>query len=366
MTIYLDYNATSPLRPEVKNTMLEVMGNPMNPSSIHSYGREARSIIERARRSILSSLNAEGARIIFVSSGTEANHLALKGIKNITTVVSAIEHASVIKANNNSVIIPVDNNGVVKLDALQNILASIDGKALVSVMLANNETGVIQPVKEIVEITYAHGDYLHTDAVQGVGKFNINFNDLNVDMMTISSHKCGGPQGIAALIIKKGLELEPMLRGGGQEYGIRAGTENVSAIHGFALALEMAIKEARDTSFITFMRDKLENELEIFNPVIFGIKAKRLGNTSYIEMPGVDAETQVVAFDLDGIAVSSGSACTSGKIEASHVLKAMGVESSSAVRVSLGWNTKEKDIKAFVDSWKKIYRRVNQQEARAA
>jgi len=366
--IYLDYNATVPLKEEVAEIMAEVAKLPYNPSSIHSFGREAKKLIEEARNEVAKFSGAENAQVIFTSSGTEANNMAINGIKDISAViVSSIEHVSVLKPaeDKKAFVIPVDENGVIRLDALRRILENVDGKALVSVMLANNETGVIQPIKEIAELVYRNGGYIHCDAAQALGKIKLNFNDLNVDMMTISAHKLGGPQGAAALIIKKGLVVAPFVKGGGQESGYRAGTENVAAIVGFGKAAELADEIKPD------LRDWLESEIKSYAPdaVIFGQNVARLPNTSYIAAGKMPSETQLIAFDLSGVAVSSGSACSSGKVSISHVLLAMGVskeQAAMAIRVSLGKETTKEEISRFLEIWKKNYDKTKRGYAEAA
>lgn len=364
-TIYLDYNATTPVLPQVKKAVLAAMEQPFNPSSIHAYGREGRKIVENARKQLMDAVKADGAQVIFTSSGTEANNLAITGCKAAATlVVSSIEHPSVLKIaeTHKAWLIPVDERGVVSLTALEKMLACLEEKPLVSVMLANNETGVIQPVKEIAQLVYRHGGYMHCDASQALGKIPLDFTELNVDMMTLSAHKCGGALGAAALIIKKGMVLNPAQIGGGQESGYRAGTENVPAIAGFGVAASHAATVSSE------LRDYLEREIATIAPdaIIFGKGAERLPNTSCIALPGMSGETQLIAFDLAGVAVSSGSACSSGKVGISHVLLAMGVDktlAASAVRVSVGQGTTKEDIDAFLNVWKRNY---DKQKTKAA
>ncbi len=286
-------------------------------------------------------------------------------------------------------VVPVDENGIVRLDALEAMLKNIEGGALVSVMLANNETGVIQPVREIAEIVFRHGGYVHCDASQAVGKIPVDMMALGVDILTISAHKFGGPQGVGALIVKKGMGLSSLQKGGGQERGYRAGTENVAGIVGFGVALSRRhppsftkknyrgihldgcneeegwpySSAVRNSGHDVELRNKLEHAITSFAPgaVVFGEKANRLPNTSCIAMPGVSGETQVIDFDLKGFAVSSGAACSSGKVEVSHVLLAMGVEkelAASAIRVSLGYATAEAEIDAFIKAWQALYERT--------
>ena len=351
MRIYLDHNATSPLRPEAKAAMLAAMDQGGNASSVHAEGRAARKLVDDSRDSVASALGVIAPMVIFTSGGSEANNTAIGGVDVERILVSGIEHPSVIEAAKVShlplELIPVDADGIVELDALAEML---DGpKALVSVMLANNETGVIQPVRDVVALAQKHGALVHTDAVQALGKIPVNFGLLGVDLMTVAAHKLGGPTGAGALIVRDGLPVKPLLVGGGQERRRRAGTENLAAIAGFAAVAAEKPIQVKD------LRDRLESELE--DTVIFAKTAERLPNTTCFAVPGMNAETLLMAFDLDGIAVSSGSACSSGKVARSHVLGAMGVPpevSLAAIRVSLGWNTTETEIDTFLAAWHRI------------
>jgi cysteine desulfurase len=342
---YLDHNATSPLRPEARAAMLAAFEIGGNASSVHAEGRAARALIDEARETIAGALGVIAPMVIFTSGGSEANNLILKGAPADRLLVSAVEHPSVVEAARASggpvETVPVDGDGIVDLDALDRMLGN-GPKALVSLMLANNETGVIEPVRETVAIARKHGALVHTDAVQAFGKVAVNFGILGVDFLTVSAHKLGGPMGAGALVIRDGLALEPLIHGGGQELRRRAGTENVPAIAGFAaVAREKRLDIRR-------LRDRLESELE--GAIIIGSSVERLANTTCLAWPGVSAETLLMAFDLDGIAISSGSACSSGKVAKSHVLAAMGLAPDivdGAIRVSLGWNTTEEDIDRF-------------------
>jgi len=354
---YLDHNATSTL-PEAKQAMLAALDAGGNASSVHAEGRAARKLLDDARDQVARAVGVIAPMVVFTSGGSEANNLALKGAPVERLIVSAIEHPAVLEAAKASgkpvEVIPVDGNGVVDLAALEALLKG--PRALVSVMLANNETGVIQPVAEIARM--AQGHLVHTDAVQALGKVPVNFGLLGVDMMTLSAHKPGGPLGAGALIVRDGLALTPLIHGGGQELRRRAGTENIPAIAGFGAVAQMKLQNCKA------LRDRLEAALE--GAVIFGREVERLPNTTCFAYPGMNAETLLMGFDLEGIAVSSGSACSSGKVAKSHVLSAMGAApeiSKAAIRVSLGWDTTENHIDHFIAAWRKIFER---HKARAA
>ena len=352
MRVYLDHNATSPLRESAKKAMLAALDLHGNASSIHAEGRRAHALIDDARHSLARAMGALPALVVFTSGGSEANNMVLKGAPAERLIVSAIEHPSVLEAAKASgkpvEILRVNGDGVVELEALERMLAS-GPRALVSVMLANNETGVIQPVRDVVALAQKHGALVHTDAVQALGKITVNFALLGADFLSVSAHKFGGPQGVGALLVRDGLALEPLIHGGGQELRRRAGTENIAAIAGFAAAVEEKRLEIKD------LRDHLESGLE--DAVIFGRTVERLPNTTCFAAPGIAAETALMALDLAGIAVSSGSACSSGKVSKSHVLQAMGVGpelAGSALRVSLGWTTTAEEIEQFISAWARI------------
>ncbi len=360
MRTYLDHNATSPLRPSVKAAMLAAMDVGGNASSIHAEGRTARKLMDDAREKLAFWLGCLPQMITFTSGGTEANNMALRGVDVQRILVSAIEHPSVLaaaKASGKTVeTIPVDHSGRVELVALQKML--VGSKALVSVMIANNETGVIQPIQDIAALVHAAGSLLHVDAVQAVGKARVNFGLLGVDMMTVAAHKVGGPTGIGALIIRDGLVVEPLLQGGGQELRRRAGTENLINIAGFAALADEPMLDTKN------LKAKLEAALE--SEVIFGAGVERLCNTTDFAIAGMTAETLLMKYDLEGIAVSSGSACSSGKVGPSHVLQAMGVApdlARAAIRMSLGWNTTEADIHHFISITQKFRARLNAKAA---
>jgi cysteine desulfurase len=348
---YLDHNATSPARPVVLEAVVEALRAGGNPSSVHRSGRAARARIDKARRQVAGLVGALPAEVVFTSGGTEANNMALRGHERV--LVSAIEHESILKAVPGAERIPVDGNGVVDLAALEQMLA---GKpALVSVMFANNETGVIQPIAEVVRLAGAAGALVHCDAVQAAGKVPVDLHGLGVDYLSLSAHKLGGPTGVGGLVIRGGAPFAGDRVGGGQESYRRAGTENVAGIVGFGAAAE-ASRAGLD---VPALRDRLEAGLPM--ATVHGRKAARLPNTSCLSMPGVKAETQVMALDLAGIAVSAGSACSSGKVTRSAVLTAMGVDSAeaeTAIRISCGWNTVFEDIERLIAAWQGLYLRV--------
>ena len=359
MRSYLDHNATSTLRPEAKAAMLRAMDCPGNASSVHGEGRAARKVLDDAREQVARAVGVIAPMVVFTSGGSEANNMALKGANVEMIIVSAVEHPSVLQAATASGkpvgVIPVDANGVVDLGALEELLHG--PKALVSVMAANNETGVVQPLADVVRLAQHHGALVHSDAVQVLGKLPLNFGLPPLDFLTLSAHKNGGPVGVGALVVRDGVPVEPLIHGGGQELRRRAGTENLVMIAGFGAA-------AQSRMDVKALRDRLEAELD--GAVIFGRNVERLPNTTCFALPGMNAETVLMAFDLEGVAVSSGSACSSGKVAKSHVLAAMGVApeiSGAAIRVSLGWDTTENDVEHFIAAWRKIRDR---HKARAA
>jgi cysteine desulfurase len=370
---YLDWNATTPLRPQAAAAMVAVFARCGNPSSVHQWGRTARRAIEQARSALGALFDAAPEGVVFCSGGTEANHLALLGSGRGRILASAVEHDSVRRAVPEAEQIPVDRDGVVMLDTLDGLLAADARPALVSIMLANNETGVLQPTAAIAAIARAHGALFHCDAVQAAGKIALDAAEIGADLVTLSAHKLGGPPGIGALVATGELELTPLVRGGGQERGRRAGTENLAGIVGFAAAASAAAEEIVVYDRVQALRDALEAEVRMVAPdaVVLGAGAPRLPNTAAIAMPGVAAETQVIALDLDGVMVSAGAACSSGKVGPSHVLDAMGVGpdlARSTIRVSLGWGSSEADIDHFLRAWTKLYRRCRRSPlgARAA
>jgi len=360
---YLDHNATSPLRPAAFDAMADALRVGGNPSSVHASGRRARAIVDKARREVASLAGAEPSEIVFTSGGTEANNLALLGAGRRRVLISAVEHDSVRRAVPQAEVLPVDGEGVLDLAALERALAASAEPVVVSVMLANNETGVLQPIAEVVRLARRAGALVHCDAVQGAGKVPVGLRDLGVDYLSLSAHKIGGPTGVGALVVRKGAPLCPALRGGGQESNRRAGTENVAGISGFGAAAVLAAP-GQD---LAAWRDGLELSLVQIAPAarVFGAGARRLSNTSCVSMPGVPAETQVLALDLAGVCISAGAACSSGKVQRSPVLEAMGVpaaEAASAIRISLGWNTESADIERLIAAWQNLYIRVRQSD----
>lgn len=372
--VYLDYNATTPLRPEVREAIAEALETYGNPSSVHEEGRAARALIEASRAKVAALAGARPQEVIFTSGGSEANALALaaQGGSAWHCYLSAIEHPSVLSGGRfyreSTTRIPVTADGVVDLEALLRELAKHQPggwRPFVSLMAANNETGAIQPVAEAAEIVHRVGGLLHTDAVQAAGKLPLDFDALGADMMSLSAHKLGGPKGVGALILREGVGVEPLIKGGGQEGRKRAGTENVAGIVGFGVAAELALAELEKAQALAELRDGLETRARTLIPdaVVLSERVARLPNTSLIAVPGVKAETLVIGLDLAGFAVSAGSACSSGKVEPSHVLAAMGVApevAASAVRVSLGFGTKNTDIQAFLDVWSGLIRRMRE------
>ena len=368
--VYLDWNATAPLRPEAREAMAAAWDHSGNPSSVHAEGRQARGLVEQARATIAGAVGALPRNIVFTSGGTEANALALTpGLRRGSAfpvkrlLVSAIEHASVLAGGRFQLetigTVGVTSAGLLDLDRLRAMLEGAS-PALVSVMLANNETGAVQPVVEAGEIVHSAGGLLHVDAIQAFGKIPFDINAMNADLVTLSAHKIGGPKGVGALVLAEGLPgPEALLRGGGQELGRRAGTENVAGIAGFGAAAKaaMAVLE-KDAIRLGNLQSRLENGLrQTPGVMVFAEAVTRLPNTTLFTLPGLKAETAVIGFDLAGIAVSSGSACSSGKVQPSHVLEAMGFGpdlAQGAVRLSLGWSTSDADVDRCLEAWRKL------------
>ncbi|MBM6595820.1 cysteine desulfurase family protein [Microvirga pudoricolor] len=382
--VYLDYNATAPLRPMVAEAVLRALGLPGNASSVHSEGRAARAEMESAREQVAALAGARPKNVIFTSGGTEANNLALSpslrqsgqaGPERL--LISAGEHPSVLSGHRFDPgaveTIPVDGQGVVDLARLRAQLQA-GPRALVSIQAANNETGALQPIAEAAALVREEGGLLHTDAVQAAGKIPLDLEALGADVLTLSAHKLGGPKGAGAVILASDrLEIaDRLIRGGGQERGYRAGTENVAAIAGFGVASSLAAGHlAEEAARLEALRDEAEAELRRVAPeaVVFADGTRRLPNTLAFAIPGLRAETALIAFDLAGIALSSGSACSSGKVRRSHVLDAMGVEpalAEGALRVSLGWMTTKEDVSRFVETCERVASNLYKRRASAA
>jgi len=377
---YLDHNATSPLRPEAREAMMAALQLPGNASSIHAEGRAARDLVEEARETISAQIGCEPRQLIFTSGGTEANVMALSpawlpGDRPKKLFVSAIEHASVLQggqfAAGDVEVLPVLADGVMDLEAAEQAFEAWHDETggapfLASLMLANNETGVVQPFRAFADLAHAFGGHVHADAVQAFGKLSMNSATLGADLLTLSAHKIGGPKGVGALaVLRDNLPIAALLRGGGQEFGYRAGTENIVAIAGFGATPHMTDTDRRR---IAALRDRLETEARAVAPdlTIFSQDIERLPNTSACGVPGMDSETILIGLDLAGVAVSAGSACSSGKVERSHVLDAMGVlpeTGAAAIRVSLGWNTTDEDIGQFIAAWQELYGKFAQRRA---
>lgn len=354
--IYLDYNATAPLLPMAKEAMIRAMELVGNPASVHQLGRKCRAEIDKARKQIAAAIDVSAKDITFTSGGTESNHLALSGlnIPKENIYASSTEHASIYKNIYPDNLIPVNEAGQLKVNVLQEMFNRTNPPKLLTVGLANSETGVIQQhLDEIVEICQQQGCLVHTDAVQAFGKIPVSFSQLNVDLMTISAHKVGGPKGIGALISKPSLLLKARLLGGGQEKGIRSGTENIEGIIGFGVAAEMT--SSIDWRSVQTLLEDMAQQMKQFNPSVrINSFHGGLPNTLNVSTPSFNKDTQVIHMDLNGIAISSGSACSSGKVEKSHVLKAMGLEDgyvNSAIRLSLSPNQTQEDMQQFISAW---------------
>jgi cysteine desulfurase len=364
--IYLDWNATAPLRSEARAAALAALEVIGNPSSVHGEGRAARRLVEQAREQVASLVGAEPRNVVFTSGGTEANMLALvPTAARERLLISAIEHPSVLAGGRfpagNIEHLPVTGDGQIDLAALERHMAALGGRALVSVMAANNETGVVQPVSQAARLVHSAGSLLHVDAVQAAGRIACDITAMGADLLTLSAHKIGGPKGVGALIGRTGVDaFTPLITGGGQERGARAGTENVAGIAGFGAAAAAARAGlVAEAARMVALRDRLETGLKAATPevLIFGVEAERLPNTTLFAAPGMKAETAVIALDLEGAAVSAGAACSSGKVQPSHVLAAMGVPpplARAAVRVSLGPTTMDSDVDRFIEAWIKV------------
>lgn len=373
--IYFDYNATSRISKKCEKAMADFGSIYLNPSSIHKDGRHAKSIMEKSREKIANSLGMKLGvgeySICFTASGTEANNLLVHNFRDKQIAISSIEHPSIqepANLNMNKIIIPVNTEGLVDRVDLESILKEMDKGSLVSIMYANNETGVIQNIKNITDLAHKYGIFVHSDLIQALGKIPFNLEELGLDFATISSHKIGGPVGAAALIHRTNFHIIPQIIGGGQEKGKRAGTENVVAIFGFAEAVEIATNNIDDYSKVSEIRDWIESQIKYISPnsIIYSGNAERLPNTLMIQMPNVDAQTQLIFFDVNGVSISTGSACSSGKVKSSHVLQSMGYdekESKETIRISLGPSSNLEEAKTFISLWENLFNKKNMKVA---
>lgn len=359
--IYLDNNATTRPINYAKDRITATLDKAYNPSSIHYQGQIARRIIEEARQNIKNHLGvSNNYNLLFTSSGTETNNLIFHSFGNYHHIISRIEHSSILKSAKYPIFIDVDKDGIINLQQLEEILSKLNGRKLVSIIFANNETGVVQPIQNVIKICKKYEAIVHSDAVQALGKLKFNLSEYDLDLVTVSSHKIGGGFGAAGLIYKKDLKLKPMIVGGGQEGGLRAGTENISAIAGFSAAVSFLDQSVARTEHLGKLRDYLESQLtkRIASSIITGKNVARLPNTSCIILPSVDNTTQLMYFDMNNICVSSGSACSSGQVEPSHVLLAMGFsheQAKSSIRISLGPENTIEDVNNLVKAWEILY-----------
>jgi cysteine desulfurase len=363
MRVYFDYNATTPLSPEIADTVArvsrEVFGN---ASSVHFFGQQAKATLDEARTAISTLLNADPSEIVFTSGGTEADNAAIRGVAEAAEargrrhlIASAIEHEAVLNTLRalarrgwTTTLLPVDHSGIVAVSALESAIT--DQTALVSVMHANNEIGTMQPIAELARVAHAHGALMHTDAVQSVGKVPVDVRELDIDLLSLSAHKFNGPKGAGALWVKRGTRVLPLLTGGKHERNRRAGTENVPAIAGLGVAARLAAgKLAAEGVRVVALRDRLETQIlaTVSGTYINGARTPRVPNTTNISFDRVEAESLLIALDLEGVAVSTGSACSSGTLEPSHVLKAMGLpvhRTQNSLRFSLGLFSTDQDV----------------------
>ncbi len=368
--VYLDNNAAAPLRPEVKAAITQAMELTGNPASVHASGREARMVLEGTRRAICDLIGGQPDWVVLTGSGTEANNLAIKGAapEHKHIIVSGLEHPCVAQSSRTCGLTvhewPVLSSGVADVEWLEHTLRAWpqdNGAPLVTLMLAHNETGVIQPIKRVARLVREAGGRLHVDAVQAAGKIDIDFEDLGCHSLAIAAHKLGGPIGVGALMVAPGNKLTPLIVGGGQERGLRAGGANIIGIAGFGAACKAAKRDLPHFAQLAAWRDAFEDKMRKAGPVkIFGDQAERLCNTSCIATPGFAGQSQVMALDLEGVCVGSGSACSSGKPRPSAGLVAMGFGdlASTSIRVTSGWATKPEDYQACVEAWTTAFNRV--------
>ena len=385
--LYFDWNAGAPMKAAARQRLVELLGRPGNGSSVHAEGRAARAVVEGARRSVARLCGAEAKGVTFCSGGTEAANTVLtpdwtlfgKPYRLDRLLLSAVEHPAVARGgrftSESIEVIPADGNGVVDLGVLERRLAELAAageRALVSVMMANNETGVVEPIADVARIARAHGALVHSDAVQAAGKLPIDMEALGLDVLTLSAHKIGGGQGVGAIVRgRNGFAFTPLVTGGGQESWARAGTENVAAIGAFGVAAEASLAELEAMAGVAARRDRVTALIRAIAPdaVVFAEGAPRLANTLCFAVPGIAAETAVIAFDLAGVALSSGSACSSGKVTASPVLTAMGVDPAlvkSGLRVSIGAETTDEEIATFGLRARNVFAAMKKQHGTAA
>jgi len=385
---YLDYNATAPTRAEAREAVSEALNLHGNPSSVHEEGRQVRALVENAREKVAALVGADPKNVIFTSGGTEANVTALSPLnvnrdasESVVCFMSQIEHPSVLASGRFAPdairLIGATSDGIIDVAELESAIAAHCAEAgeanfMVSVMRANNETGALQPVADIARIVRAHGGILHCDGVQAAGKAPLDIKQLGAHMLSLSAHKIGGPHGTGALVLGEGFASlpSPLIVGGGQELKARSGTENVGGIAGFGKAAQCAADGLEDMAKLAALRDAMESEILSLAPnaVFLSKNAGRLPNTSNFAVPGMNAETIVIALDLAGIAISAGASCSSGKVARSHVLVAMGMPEDTArgaIRVSLGWDTSKEDIDAFISAWSNVYENFARERAAA-
>ncbi len=385
---YLDYNATAPTRAEAREAVSEALNLHGNPSSVHEEGRQVRALVEQAREKVAALVGADPKDVVFTSGGTEANVTALSPLnvnrdapESVVCFMSQIEHPSVLASGRFAPdairLIGATSDGIIDVAELESAIAAHCAEAgepnfMVSVMRANNETGALLPVARISRIVREHGGILHCDGVQAAGKVPLDIKDIGAHMLSLSAHKIGGPHGIGALVLGEGFASlpAPLIVGGGQELKARSGTENVAGIAGFGAAAQCAARGLEGMADLAALRDRLESEILSLAPnaVFFSNSTDRLPNTSNFAVPGMKAETIVIALDLAGVAISAGASCSSGKVAQSHVLVAMGVledAARGAIRVSIGWDTREDDIDAFIAAWGNMHEQFARERAAA-
>jgi cysteine desulfurase len=366
---YLDYNASAPLRPLAREAVLTVLSQTgaLNASALHTHGRAGRKIIETAREALANLVGTQSTQIIFNSGATEGNNTIIRFFEqhypDESILVGATEHPSILETSKKLEYIPVNADGLVNMRALEARLQQSPKISLVSIMAVNNESGVIQNIGEISALAHRYGALFHTDAVQAAGRIPINMQETGIDFLTLSSHKIGGPQGVGALALGSCGITPVLFMGGGQEKSARAGTENVAGIAGFGAAARESLEHLTHYQALSGWRDDMEASLLAISPdiIIHGQNAPRVANTTFFSLSDKDSQSLLIAFDLEGIALSNGSACSSGTVKPSHVLLAMGTDkkrAAGALRISTGWATKKEDINAFLNAWEKIYNRI--------